>query len=137
MTIEARNAGSWKLAAPYVFHAGTWKLATSVEAYNAGVWKVVAQKLASGTVTNDGPKANGTPVTLGLTVVGGYGALTYSWARTSFTAGAGNITGSSTGATVNITGGTDAEADFTCTITDSLTGDTTPAIGSLTWGTPP
>jgi len=137
MTLHAGDASSWKVAAPYVRSGGSWVVALSVSGYDAGTWKTIAQILSSVVVTNDGAKANGTPVTLGSTITGGYGTLTYSWARTFFSSGAGNITGSSTGSSVNITGGTNATADFTLTVTDSLTGTIAAGVGTIIWGTPP
>lgn len=135
MTLEAYQGGSWKGAAPYVYHSSTWKLATSVEAYNAGTWKIVAQILTSATVTGDGSFANGTPVTLGSTVVGGYGTLTYLWTKIG---GTGTISGSATGPTVNITAGTNnSTGDYRVTVTDSLTGTVVSGDGTITWGTPP
>ena len=137
MTLHARKAGIWSTALPYVRSAGAWVIAKSVHARDAGAWKVVAEILSGVVVMNDGLKANGTPVTLSLAITGGYGTLTYAWSRTSFTAGSGNITGSATGATVNITGGTNADGEFTCIVTDTLTGGTVSGTGYITWGVGP
>lgn len=137
MTLHARDAASWKVAAPYVRSGGSWVVALSVHARESGAWKLVAQILSTVAVTNAGAKSNGVAVTLGSTITGGYGTLTYSWARTSFDPGAGNITGSSTGTSVNITAGNDASADFQLTVTDTLTGTIVSGIGTIIWGTPP
>lgn len=136
MTLHARDAASWKVAAPYARDAGAWKLATSVSAYDAGSWKTVAEILSLVVVTNGGNKANGETLTLGSTITGGYGALTYSWARSDVVGPAGNITGSSTNATVDLTGGTNGEATFTLTVTDSLTGTIVAGDTLVTWGVP-
>jgi len=135
MTLHAYQGGSWKGAAPYVYHSGTWKLATSVSAYDAGAWKTVAQILSGVSVTGDTTVANGVTINLGTSVTGGYGALTYQWTKLS---GAGSISGSSTSATVVIDPtATNAEGDYRIVVTDSLTGGTAQDDVTLTWGTPP
>ena len=135
MTLHAYQGGSWKGAAPYVYHSGTWKLATSVSAYDAGAWKTVAQILSGVSVTGDTTVANGVTINLGTSVTGGYGTLTYQWTKLS---GAGSIIGSSTSATVVIDPtATNAEGDYRIVVTDSLTGGTAQDDVTLTWGTPP
>lgn len=136
MTLTAYNGGSWKGAAPYAYNGGSWKLALSVKAYNGGTWKTVAEVLSAVAVTGDGSYANGTsPVVLGSSVTGGYGTLTYLWTKIT---GTGTISGSATGATVNIaSGANDATGEFRVTVTDSLTGGSVQNDGIITWGTPP
>ena len=135
MTLHAYQGGSWKGAAPYVYHSGTWKLATSVSAYDAGAWKTVAQILSGVSVTGDTTVANGVTINLGTSVTGGYGTLTYQWTKLS---GAGSIIGSSTSATVVIDPtATNAEGDYRIVVTDSLTGGTAQDDITVTWGTPP
>ena len=135
MTLHAYQGGSWKGAAPYVYHSGTWKLATSVSAYDAGTWKTVAQILSGVSVTGDTTVANGVTINLGTSVTGGYGTLTYQWTKLS---GAGSIIGSSTSATVVIDPtATNAEGDYRIVVTDSLTGGTAQDDITVTWGTPP
>ena len=135
MTLHAYQGGSWKGAAPYVYHSGTWKLATSVSAYDAGTWKTVAQILSGVSVTGDTTVANGVTINLGTSVTGGYGTLTYQWTKLS---GAGSIIGSSTSATVVIDPtATNAEGDYRIVVTDSLTGGTAQDDVTVTWGTPP
>ena len=135
MTLHAYQGGSWKGAAPYVYHAATWKLATSVSAYDAGAWKTVAQILSGVSVTGDTTVANGVTINLGTSVTGGYGTLTYQWTKLS---GAGSIIGSSTSATVVIDPtATNAEGDYRIVVTDSLTGGTAQDDITVTWGTPP
>jgi len=135
MTLHAYQGGSWKGAAPYVYHSGTWKLATSVSAYDAGAWKTVAQILSGVSVTGDTTVANGVTINLGTSVTGGYGTLTYQWTKLS---GAGSIIGSSTSATVVIDPtATNAEGDYRIVVTDSLTGGTAQDDVTVTWGTPP
>lgn len=134
MTLEAYQGGSWKGAAPYAYNAGTWKLATSVSAFDAGSWKTVAQILSSVIITGTTTVANGATVNLGTTVTGGYGALTYLWAKTS---GTGSISGSATNSTVTIlSGANNQEGEYQVTVTDSLTGTDIVAPVTVTWGTP-
>ena len=134
MTLHAYQGGSWKGAAPYAYNAGTWKLATSVSAYDAGSWKTVAQILTSVLITGTITVANGATVNLGTTVTGGYGSLTYLWAKTS---GTGSISGSATNSTVTInSGANNAEGNYQVTVTDSLTGTAIVEPVVVTWGTP-
>ncbi len=135
MTLHAYQGGSWKGAAPYVYHSGTWKLSTSVSAYDAGSWKTVAQILSAVAVTGDTTVGNGVTANLGTSVTGGYGTLTYLWAKLS---GAGTISGSSTLSTVDIAPtATDSEGNYRITVTDSLAGTVVSTDFSVTWGTPP
>ena len=134
MTLHAYQGGSWKGAAPYAYNAGTWKLATSVSAYDAGSWKTVAQILTSVLITGTTTVANGATVNLGTTVTGGYGSLTYLWAKTS---GTGSISGSATNSTVTInSGANNAEGNYQVTVPDSLTGTAIVEPVVVTWGTP-
>lgn len=135
MTLHAYQGGSWKGAAPYVYHAATWKLATSVSAYESGTWKTVAQILSAVSVTGSTAVANGSPANLGTSVTGGYGTLAYLWTKLS---GAGTISGAGTSSTVTINPtSTDAEGNFRIVVTDSLTGTTAQTDFAVTWGTPP
>ena len=135
MTLHAYDAATWKVSAPYVYHASSWKLALSVSAYDAGSWKTVAQILTSVAITGSTTVANGVTVNLGTTVTGGYGALTYLWAKNS---GTGTISGSTTSSTVTILpGADDAEGDYQVTVTDSLAGTAIIEPVIVTWGTPP
>lgn len=134
MTLEAYQGGSWKGAAPYVYHSATWKLALSVQAYNAGTWKTVAQILTSVAITGSTTVANGATVNLGTNVTGGYGSLTYLWAKVS---GTGTISGSTTASTVTIlAGANNSEGNYQVTVTDSLTGTVIVEPVLVTWGTP-
>ena len=134
MTLHARDAASWKVAAPYVRSGGAWVLALSVSARDAGSWKIVAQILTSVLITGTTTVANGATVNLGTTVTGGYGSLTYLWAKTS---GTGSISGSATNSTVTInSGANNAEGNYQVTVTDSLTGTAIVEPVVVTWGTP-
>jgi len=134
MTLHAYFGGAWNGAAPYAYNAGTWKLATSVSAYDAGSWKTVAQILSLVNITGTTTVANGATVNLGTTVTGGYGALTYLWAKNS---GTGSISGSTTSSTVTIlSGANNQEGEYQVTVTDSLTGTAIVQPVTVTWGTP-
>lgn len=136
MSLSGGNGGAWKSISPYAGHASTWKLALTVHGGNGGAWGLIGQVLSAVSVTGDGSYANGTsPVVLGSSVTGGYGTLTYLWTKVT---GTGTISGSATGATVNIaSGANDATGEFRVTVTDSLTGGSVQNDGIITWGTPP
>lgn len=135
MTLHAYQGGSWKGSAPYVYHSATWKLATSVSAYESGTWKTVAQILSGVSVTGATTVANGVNLSLGTSVTGGYGTLTYLWSKIL---GTGTISGSATNSTVNINAGANnSEGNYRVTVTDSLTGTVVLHDFVTTWGTPP
>ena len=135
MTLSVYHTGSWQSGAPYVYHGGSWQVALSVSAYHSGSWQTVAQILSAVSITGTTAVSNGSNVSLGTSVTGGYGTLTYLWAKNS---GAGTISGSATNSTVLITPtATNAEGEYMVTVTDSLTGGTTDNVVVVTWGTPP
>lgn len=135
MTIHAFFPASWQVMAPYASKtAGSYVLSVSVSEYNGSGWVTLAEILSLVNITGTTTVANGATVNLGTTVTGGYGSLTYLWAKTS---GTGSISGSATNSTVTIlSGANNQEGEYQVTVTDSLTGTAIVAPVTITWGTP-
>lgn len=140
MTLSAHAGGSWRIGKvlPWGMRSGYWSLARVGYTRRSGFWTAIAQRLESISITGTISIPRGNTVSdtvaqgagLSSTAAGGYGAVSYSWARLS---GSALITGGSLTSTPWFFQSVAGASTFRCTATDALTGDVVTRDWTITW----